>query len=227
MVCDAGADDPAPDDEDTFHTDASERRRSRLFPDRRPKYQDIGPHQSAMRLHSQGEWWHADLAIEQHRAPSSFRSSVHQGSFERFGARPSNLTFVWQFAQSLTISLSLRRAEAACGSQFCWVVVVLAALARIWASDGLRAELDCNSTRSDEDVGLSAKFLGNPRRLTDNGRDHRDADAAALYRLNQGTKIAVAGEQQHFIDTFGEIHGVNRELDVHVSLHLAHGGLRR
>ena len=46
-------------------------------------------------------------------------------------------------------------------------------------------------------------------------------DAAALHRLHQRAKVAVAGEQHHLVDVFGEFHGVDRKLDVHVTLHLA------
>ncbi len=75
-----------------------------------------------------------------------------------------------------------------------------------------------------EDIGLAAEFVGGHRRLAGDAGDHSDADAAALHRLDQRTEIAVARKQDHLVDLAGELHGMDRELDVHVALDLAATG---
>ena len=93
------------------------------------------------------------------------------------------------------------------------------ALGRVAAD--LRLQLD----DVEEDVGLAAQLVGDHRRLGRDGRDHRHAHAAALHRLDQRAEIAVAGEQHHVVDVPGELHGIDRKLDVHVAFDLAAAGL--
>jgi len=50
---------------------------------------------------------------------------------------------------------------------------------------------------------------------------NRHADAATLHGLDQGTEVAVAGEQNDLVDVLGKLHRINHELDVHIALHLA------
>jgi hypothetical protein len=50
------------------------------------------------------------------------------------------------------------------------------------------------------------------------------ADAAALHRLDQRAEIAVAGKQDHLVDMWGEPHGMDSELDAHVTFDLASPG---
>ena len=71
----------------------------------------------------------------------------------------------------------------------------------------LRLQLD----DVEEDVGLAAQFVRHHRRLSGDGGDHRHPDAAPLHRLDERTKVAVAGEQNHVIDGTGDLHGVDRE----------------
>ena len=47
----------------------------------------------------------------------------------------------------------------------------------------------------------------------------------ALHGFHQRAEIAVAGEQHHVVDRAGDLHGIDRELDVHVALDLAAAGL--
>jgi hypothetical protein len=49
----------------------------------------------------------------------------------------------------------------------------------------------------------------------------RDVHAAPLDRLDQGTEIAIAGEQHHLINVFSDLHSINGKLDVHVALNFA------
>ena len=93
------------------------------------------------------------------------------------------------------------------------------ALGRVAAD--LRLQLD----DVEEDVGLAAQLVGDHRRLGRDGGDHRDAHAAPLHRLDQRAEIAVAGEQHHVVDRAGDLHGIDRKLDVHVALDLAPAGL--
>ena len=71
-----------------------------------------------------------------------------------------------------------------------------------------------------EDVGLAPQFVGDHRRLARNRRHHRHADATTLYRFDQRAEIAVTRKQHHLVDMFGEFHGIDRELDIHVALDL-------
>ena len=73
----------------------------------------------------------------------------------------------------------------------------------------------------DEIVGLAAQFVGDHRRLAADGRDHRDAHALSLQAFHQRAEIAVAGEQHDVVDPGRKLHGVDRQLDVHVALDLA------
>jgi hypothetical protein len=70
-------------------------------------------------------------------------------------------------------------------------------------------------------IGLAAQLVGEHRRLTRNRGGDGHPNAPALHGLNQRTEGAVAGKQRDLIDVLGELHGINRKLDVHVTLHLA------
>src|SRR6516162_11365968 len=94
-------------------------------------------------------------------------------------------------------------------------------LARRWTLGRIAADLGLQLYQVGEYVGLTPQLVGDHRRLAGDGRDHRDADAAALHRFHKRTKIAVTGEQHHLVDVFGELHRVDRELDVHIAFHLA------
>ena len=98
---------------------------------------------------------------------------------------------------------------------------MMARLARGRTFGRIAAELGLQFHEVGEDVGLAPQFVGDHRRLARNRRDHGDADAAALHRFDQRAEIAVAGEQHHLVDMLGELHGIDRELDVHVALDLA------
>jgi hypothetical protein len=76
----------------------------------------------------------------------------------------------------------------------------------------------------DELVGLPAQLVGHHRGLRGDRRDHRDAHAPALHRLDEGAEIAVAGEQHHVVDVGGELERIDGELDIHVALDLAAAG---
>src|SRR5262249_53577085 len=56
-------------------------------------------------------------------------------------------------------------------------------------------------------------------------RSRARAPAAPRNRLDQRAKVAVAREQHHVIDRACDLHGIDRELDVHVALDLAPAGL--
>ncbi len=86
------------------------------------------------------------------------------------------------------------------------------------------ADLGLQLDEVGEDVGLAPQFVGDHRRLARNRRDHGHADAAALHRFDQRAEIAVTGEQHDLVDMFGEFHGIDRELDIHVALDLAAAG---
>src|SRR5215470_9657767 len=87
------------------------------------------------------------------------------------------------------------------------------------------ADLRLQFNDVEEHVRLPAQFVGDHRWLSRDGRDHGDAYAAALHGFDQRTEIAVAGEQHHVIDVAGDLHRIDRELDVHVALDLAAAGL--
>ena len=87
------------------------------------------------------------------------------------------------------------------------------------------ADLRLQRDEVGEHVGLAAQLVGDHRRLGRDGRDHGDADAAALHGFDQRAEVAVAGEQHDLVDMLGELHGIDRELDVHVALDLAAAGL--
>jgi hypothetical protein len=42
-----------------------------------------------------------------------------------------------------------------------------------------------------------------------------------LHCLDQRAEIAITGKQHHLIDLPGELHGIDRKLDIHVTLDLA------
>src|SRR6201999_2878127 len=98
---------------------------------------------------------------------------------------------------------------------------VMARLARGGALGRVAAELGLQLDQVGEHVGLAAQFVGDHRRLARDGRDHGDADAAALHGLDQRAEIAVAGKQHDLVDMLGKLHRIDRELDVHVALDLA------
>src|SRR5665213_3521312 len=98
---------------------------------------------------------------------------------------------------------------------------VVTRLARGRALGGVAAELRLQFDQIGEDIGLAPQFVGDQGRLAGNRRDHGDPDAAALHSLDQRAEIAVAGKQHDLIDMFGEFHGIDRELDIHVALDLA------
>ena len=103
----------------------------------------------------------------------------------------------------------------------------LTAFARLTRRALRRVAADLVLQRDDVDelVGLSAQLVGDHGRLRRNRRHDDDAHAAPLHRLDQRAKVAVAGEQHHLIDVRRDLHGVDRELDVHVALDLAPPGL--
>jgi hypothetical protein len=68
---------------------------------------------------------------------------------------------------------------------------------------------------------LAAEIVRDHRGLAGNGGDHGDADPTTLQRRDQGAEIAVAREQHDLVDAAGELHGIDRELDVHIALDLA------
>ena len=68
-------------------------------------------------------------------------------------------------------------------------------------------------------VGPPAQFVGDHRRRTGRGRDHGDANAAALHGFHQRAKVAVAREQHHLVEIPGKLHRLDRELDAHIALH--------
>ena len=93
------------------------------------------------------------------------------------------------------------------------------ALGRVAADLGLQLD------DVEEDVGLAAQLVGDHRRLGRDRGDHGHAHAAALHGLDQRAEIAVAGEQHHVVDVPGDLHGIDRKLDVHVAFDLAAAGL--
>src|SRR5271156_5623783 len=74
---------------------------------------------------------------------------------------------------------------------------VMTRLARGRTFGGIAAELGLQLYKVGENVGLTPQLVGDHRRLARNRRDHGDADAAALHRLDQRPEIAVAGKQHH------------------------------
>jgi hypothetical protein len=46
-----------------------------------------------------------------------------------------------------------------------------------------------------------------------------DAHTPPLRRFNQEAEVAVTGKQHHLANIFGELHGIDGEPDVHVTLH--------
>ena len=78
-----------------------------------------------------------------------------------------------------------------------------------------------------EQVRLAAEFVRDHRWLAGDGRDDCDADTAALQRLDQRSEIAGAREQYNLVYMPGELHGIDRQFDVHVALHLAATARRR
>src|SRR5829696_10472125 len=98
---------------------------------------------------------------------------------------------------------------------------MLARIARCRALQGIAADLRSQFHEIDEHVGLAAQFIRDHRWLARNRRNHGDADTTALPGYHQRTEIAVARKQHDLIDMLGEFHGIDREFDVHVALHLA------
>ena len=76
-----------------------------------------------------------------------------------------------------------------------------------------------------EVVGLAPQLIGHHRRLRRDCADHGDAQALALQRFDQRAEIAVAGKQRHVIDVPGDLHGVDREVDVDDPFDRAAAGL--
>ena len=76
----------------------------------------------------------------------------------------------------------------------------------------------------DEFVRLTAQFIRHHRRLGRDRRHDRHPNALALNRFDQRPEIAVAREQDHQIEMRRHIHGVDRELDVHVALDFTPSG---
>jgi hypothetical protein len=75
-----------------------------------------------------------------------------------------------------------------------------------------------------EDIRLAAEFVGGHRRLAGDAGNYGNADATALHSLDQRTEIAVARKQDHLVDLPGELHRMDRDLDVHVAEDLAAPG---
>jgi hypothetical protein len=98
------------------------------------------------------------------------------------------------------------------------------ALARRRSLGGVPAHLGSQLRQIGEDIRLAAEFVRNHRRLVGDAGHYRDADAAALHGLDQRAEIAVARKQDHLVDMSFELHGVDRDLDVHIALDVAASG---
>src|SRR5680860_434660 len=72
----------------------------------------------------------------------------------------------------------------------------------------------------DKLVGLASQFVGHHRGVRGEGRDDAHAVALELQGLDQRAKIAVAREQDKVIEMFGEQHGIDRKLDIHIAFDL-------
>jgi hypothetical protein len=70
-------------------------------------------------------------------------------------------------------------------------------------------------------VGLAPEVVRHHGRRGFQRRGDRDLLALALQRLDQAAEIAVTGEEHEMVDVVGHLHGIHRELEVHVALHLA------
>src|ERR1700760_3224108 len=68
---------------------------------------------------------------------------------------------------------------------------VMARFARSRSLGRIAADVRLKFHEVGEDIGLPPQLIGNHWRLARNGRDHRDADAPALYRLYQRAEVAV------------------------------------
>ena len=90
---------------------------------------------------------------------------------------------------------------------------------------GVTADLGLQLGNVEEHVGLASQLVRDHRRLGRHRRSDGDAHAAPLHRLDQRAEIAVPGKQHHVVDVRGDLHGVDRELDIHVAFDLAAAGL--
>jgi hypothetical protein len=88
-------------------------------------------------------------------------------------------------------------------------------------SEGSRPSLDCNSTRSVKTSPWRPQFVGDHRRFARYRGNDGNPDAAALDRLNKRAEVSITGEQNHLFNLPSEFHGIDRNFDSHVPLHLA------
>src|SRR5262245_13961303 len=86
-----------------------------------------------------------------------------------------------------------------------------------WVSADLGLQLD----DVDEHVSLPTQFIRHHWRLRRYGRDDGHADPSALYGFDKRPKVSVTRKEHHVIDRVGNFHGIDRELDVHVSFDFA------
>jgi len=94
-------------------------------------------------------------------------------------------------------------------------------IARYRSPGRIAAYLGLQFREIGEDVGLAPQLIGNHRRPGGNARNHGDTNTVALHRLHERAEIAVTREQHHLVDALGELHGIDRELYVHVASDLA------
>jgi hypothetical protein len=67
---------------------------------------------------------------------------------------------------------------------------------------------------------LPAQVVGHHGRSRDQRRDDADFPAPGLHRLNQRAEITITGKENNVIEVVGQLHHVNRDLNVHVALDL-------
>ncbi len=72
----------------------------------------------------------------------------------------------------------------------------------------------------DKNIGLAAYFIGNHRRFGNNRADYRHPPTFALNRLDQPTKIAIAGKDHDMIQMWLDFHYIHGQLDMNIAFDL-------
>src|SRR5690606_31775719 len=106
-------------------------------------------------------------------------------------------------------------------SQIVFVVVGFRFLPAGRALAGLTPYFVLEREQVNEVVSLTAKFVGNHRRLGGKRRNDRDLAALALQRVDQRAEVSVAREDDIVVDDIDKAKRIYRQLDVHVALDLA------
>ncbi len=70
-------------------------------------------------------------------------------------------------------------------------------------------------------IGLATQFIGNHCWLRGQSGNHGNLAALALQCFDERTEIAIARENDKMIDGIGELHGIDRQFDIHIAFDFA------